>query len=121
MQPTTTRWKAGRTMSATKTLLDGEEVAEVLSGTFYAPGGARQQSGAFARLGEVSDAERDEHERRAIRDRHRVHQDVDGAEVAQIQCVEQLRVGEAVEVADAFAASKRLVHGADERDRLRRE
>ena len=28
-------------MSATKTLLDGEEVREVLSGTFYAPRGAR--------------------------------------------------------------------------------
>jgi hypothetical protein len=28
-------------MSATKTLLDGEEVREVLSGTFYAPGRAR--------------------------------------------------------------------------------
>jgi len=28
-------------MSATKTLLDGEEVREVLSGTFYAPRGPR--------------------------------------------------------------------------------
>jgi hypothetical protein len=28
-------------MSATKSLLDGEEVREVLSGTFYAPRGAR--------------------------------------------------------------------------------
>ena len=28
-------------MSATKTFLDGEEVREVLSGTFYAPRGAR--------------------------------------------------------------------------------